>query len=46
MAALSPPRQGLAPRVVPASERGGFAALPRVRSAESTRDALDALREA
>ena len=45
VAVLSPPAQGLAPRVVPAKVRGGFASIARVRSAETTREALDALRE-
>ena len=43
VAVLSPPGQGLAPRVAAARRRGGFAAIPRVRSAETTRQALDAL---
>ena len=46
VAVLSPVRPGLAPRVVVAKHRGGFAAIPRVRSQETTRQALDALREA
>lgn len=45
VAVLSPPLHGLAPRVVPAKRSGGFAEIPRVRSPEPTRDALDALRE-
>ena len=45
VAVLSPPGQGLAPRVVAAKRRGGFGAIPRVRSAETSRRALDALRE-
>jgi len=45
VAVLSPPGQGLAPRIVAAKHRGGFAAIPRVRAAEPTRDVLDALRE-
>lgn len=45
VAVLSPPDQGLAPRVVPAKQRGGFASIPRLRSAETIREALDALRE-
>jgi len=42
---LSPPAQGLTPRVVAAKVRGGFASIPRVRSTEPVREALDALRE-
>jgi prevent-host-death family protein len=45
VAVLVPPGHGLAPRIVAAKHRGGFAAIPRVRAAETTRDALDALRE-
>jgi len=45
VAVLSPPAQGLTPRIVPAKLRGGFASIPRVRSAEPTRHALEALRE-
>lgn len=45
VAVLSPPPQGLAPRIIPAKARGGFAAITRVRSAESTRAALDVLRD-
>ncbi len=45
VAVLSPPSQGLTPRVVPAKQRGGFASIPRLRSAETIREALDALRE-
>lgn len=45
VAVLSPPAQGLPPRIVPAKQRGGFASIPRVRTTESIRDALGALRE-
>lgn len=45
VAVLSPPGHGLAPRIALARQRGGFAAIPRVRSSEPTRQALDALRE-
>lgn len=45
VAILSPPGATLAPRVAVARERGGFASIPRVRSAVTTRQALDALRE-
>jgi prevent-host-death family protein len=45
VAVLSPARPGWAPRVVVAKHRGGFAAIPRVRAPETTRQALDALRE-
>ena len=45
VAVLSPPSHGMAPRIVAAKHRGGFAAIPRVRSAETIRQALDALRE-
>ena len=45
VAVLSPPGKGLAPRVAAATHRGGFASIPRVRSAESIRQALDVLRE-
>jgi len=45
VAVFSPPGQGLAPRDVAAKQRGGFAAIPRGRAAESIRHALDALRE-
>jgi prevent-host-death family protein len=45
VAILSPPTQGLAPRIVPAKRHGGFSEIPRVRSAETVRDALDALRD-
>ena len=44
VAVLSPAAQGLAPRVVPAKQRGDFASIARVRSVEPTRDALDVLR--
>lgn len=45
VAVLSPPGQGLAPRVTAAKHRGGFASIPRVRSSETILQALDALRE-
>ncbi len=45
VAVLSPAAQGIAPRVVPAKRRGDFASIRRVRSVETVRDALDALRE-
>jgi hypothetical protein len=45
LAVLSPPAQGLTPRVVSAKRRGGFASIPRVRSSEPIRDALGAMRE-
>lgn len=45
VAVLSPPDSGMAPRVTTARHRGGFATIPRVRSSETTRDALDTLRE-
>lgn len=45
VAVLSPPGRGLAPRVVVARHRGGFGSIPRVRSSETVRQALDALRE-
>jgi prevent-host-death family protein len=45
VAVLSPPDTGMAPRVTAARHRGGFASIPRIRSPETTRQALDALRE-
>ena len=45
VAVLSPPDTGLTPRVTAARHRGGFDAIPRVRSTETIREALDALRE-
>jgi prevent-host-death family protein len=45
VAVLSPFRQGPAPRVVAAKHRGGFTTIPRVRTAETSSQALDALRE-
>lgn len=45
VAVLTPPAQGLTPRVLPAKQRGGFASIPRLRADEATRDALDALRD-
>ena len=45
VAVLSPAGTGLAPRVALAKHRGGFGAIPSVRSSETTRQALDALRE-
>lgn len=45
VAVLSPARPGMGPRVVLARRRGAFAAIPRVRAAEPTLQALDALRE-
>jgi len=45
VAVLSPPGHGLAPRIAVARQRGGFASIPRVRSSETIRQALDALRE-
>jgi len=45
VAVLSPPGQGLGPRIAVAKRRGGFASIPRVRSEETTRQAIDALRE-
>lgn len=45
VAVLSPPDGGMAPRITAARHRGGFASIPRVRSSETTRQALDALRE-
>lgn len=45
VAILSPPGDGMAPRVVAARHRGGFASIPRVRSSESIQQGLDALRE-
>jgi prevent-host-death family protein len=44
VAILSPPTQGLAPRIVAAKHRGGFSDIPRVRSTETVQEALDALR--
>ena len=44
VAVLSPARPGVALRVVLAKYRGGFGAIPRVRSPETTRQALDAVR--
>ncbi|MBA2666721.1 MAG: type II toxin-antitoxin system prevent-host-death family antitoxin [Trueperaceae bacterium] len=43
VAILSPPTQGISPRIVVAKHRGGFSEIPRVRSAETVQDALDAL---
>lgn len=45
VAVLCPPDKGLAPRVVAARHRGGFGSIPRVRSSETTSQALAALRE-
>lgn len=45
VAVLSPAASGSTPRVAVARLRGGFAAIPRVRSAETTQQALDVLRE-
>ena len=45
VAVLSPAGPSRAPRVALAKQRGGFAAIPRVRSSETTQQALDALRE-
>lgn len=45
VAVLSPAQTDQAPRVVLAKHRGGFAAIPRMRSQETTRQALDVLRE-
>lgn len=45
VAVLSPPENGMAPRVTAARHRGGFTSIPRIRSSETTRKALDALRE-
>lgn len=45
VAVLSPPDSGMAPRVTAARQRGGFGLVPRIRTAETTRQALDALRE-
>lgn len=45
VAVLSTPGTGMAPRVAAARRRGGFASIPRIRSTETTAQALDALRE-
>jgi antitoxin (DNA-binding transcriptional repressor) of toxin-antitoxin stability system len=45
VAVPSPPVQGLTPRVVAAKQRGGFASITRMRSTETIREALGALRE-
>jgi prevent-host-death family protein len=44
VAVLSPAGPRWVPRVTLAKQRGGFAAIPRVRSPETTEQALDALR--
>lgn len=45
VAVLCPPEGGMVPRVMAARHRGGFSSIPRIRSAETTRNALGALRE-
>jgi prevent-host-death family protein len=44
VAVLVPAEHDLAPRVIPATIRGGFSQLPRVRREEPLSEALDALR--
>jgi len=45
VAVLSPAAVGSTPRVARAKRRGGFATIPRVRSVETTQQALNVLRE-
>ncbi len=45
VAILSPPTDVPTPRIVRAKQRGGFSSIPRVRSTETVREALDALRD-